>query len=241
MTSPLRLVVFDCDGTLIDSQHMIVAAMNHAFDAHGLENLPREKVLSIVGLSLDEAIETLVPHVDLAIRRRVTESYKGAFHELRARKDLAEPLFPGVREALDALHARDDTVLGIATGKSQRGLRHALELHGLRDYFVTLQTADDAPSKPHPEMLLRAMREAGAEAANTILVGDTSYDMAMARAAEAHAFGVDWGYHDPAALDAAGAHLVISDFAALAPAVEAIWPGRAGNGPLEPPPEGHDP
>ncbi|HCX67694.1 MAG TPA: haloacid dehalogenase, partial [Rhodobiaceae bacterium] len=93
MTSPLRLVVFDCDGTLIDSQHMIVAAMNHAFDAHGLENLPREKVLSIVGLSLDEAIETLVPHVDLAIRRRVTESYKGAFHELRARKDLAEPLF----------------------------------------------------------------------------------------------------------------------------------------------------
>lgn len=226
MTSPLRLVVFDCDGTLIDSQHMIVAAMHHAFDAHGLENLPREQVLSIVGLSLDEAIGTLVPHVELPVRRRVTESYKGAFHELRARKDLAEPLFPGVREALDALHARDDTVLGIATGKSQKGLRHALELHGLRDYFVTLQTADDAPSKPHPEMLLRAMREAGAEAADTVLVGDTSYDMAMARSAGAHAFGVDWGYHEPHLLRSAGAHCVLSGFAELAPAVEAIWPGR---------------
>ena len=227
MTSPLRLVVFDCDGTLIDSQHMIVAAMNHAFDAHGIPNLPREQVLSIVGLSLDEAIETLVPHVELSLRRRVTESYKGAFFELRARKDLAEPLFPGVREALDALSARGDTVLGIATGKSQRGLRHALDLHGLRDYFVTLQTADDAPSKPHPEMLLRALRETGAEPLNTVLVGDTSYDMAMARAAGTHAFGVDWGYHEPHQLDAAGAHLVLSDFAELAPAAEALWTGRA--------------
>ncbi|MDZ4382521.1 MAG: HAD family hydrolase [Parvibaculum sp.] len=227
MTSPLRLIVFDCDGTLIDSQHMIVAAMNHAFDAHGLEALPREQVLSIVGLSLEEAIHALVPHVEAPVRTRVTESYKGAFHELRARKDLAEPLFPGVREALDALSARGDTVLGIATGKSQRGLRHALDLHGLGDYFVTLQTADDAPSKPHPEMLLRALRETGAEPHNTVLVGDTSYDMAMARAAGTHAFGVDWGYHEPHQLEAAGAHLVLSDFAGLAPAADALWAGRA--------------
>ena len=224
MISPLRLVVFDCDGTLIDSQHMIVAAMNLAFDAHGLENLPREKVLSIVGLSLDEAIHALVPHVEAPLRTRITESYKGAFFELRARKDLAEPLFPGVREALDALHARDDTVLGIATGKSQRGLRHALELHGLGHYFVTLQTADDAPSKPHPEMLHRAMNATGAAPADTVLIGDTSYDMEMARAAGAHALGVDWGYHAPAMLQAAGAREVLGSFDGLAPALDAIWP-----------------
>ncbi|MBO6680094.1 HAD family hydrolase [Parvibaculum sp.] len=226
MTSPLRLVVFDCDGTLIDSQHMIVAAMNHAFDAHGLDNLPREKVLSIVGLSLDEAIHALVPQVDPALRSRVTESYKGAFFELRRRKDLAEPLFPGVREALDALAARDGTVLGIATGKSQRGLAHALETHGLRDYFVTLQTADDAPSKPHPEMLRRAMNDTGAGPADTVLIGDTSYDMEMARAAGAHALGVDWGYHAPAMLQAAGAARVLGSFDGLAPALDAIWPAR---------------
>jgi phosphoglycolate phosphatase len=223
MSAPLRLVVFDCDGTLIDSQHMIVAAMNHAFDAHGLENLPREKVLSIVGLSLDEAIEALVPHVDLPLRRKLTESYKGAFFELRSRKDLAEPLFPGVREALDALSKRDDVLLGIATGKSQKGLRHALESHGLRDYFVTLQTADDAPSKPHPEMLRRAMRETGIDPADTVLVGDTTFDMQMARAARAHALGVDWGYHEPHLLTQSGARAVLDDFGGLALALDEIW------------------
>ncbi|PKQ09292.1 MAG: haloacid dehalogenase [Alphaproteobacteria bacterium HGW-Alphaproteobacteria-12] len=223
MTSPLRLVVFDCDGTLIDSQHMIVAAMNHAFDAHGLAALPREQVLSIVGLSLDEAIYALVPHAGTAIRARVCESYKDAFFELRARTDLAEPLFPGVREALDALQARDDTVLGIATGKSQRGLAHALEAHDLGHYFVTLQTADDAPSKPHPEMLRRAMSATGAVPRDTVLIGDTSYDMEMARAADVHAFGVDWGYHAPALLHAAGAHRVLSGFAELDPALDTVW------------------
>ena len=223
MTAPLRLVVFDCDGTLIDSQHMIVAAMAHAFAAHGLAELPRAQVLSIVGLSLDEAVAALIPDVELALRRRITAGYKDAFFELRRRKDLAEPLFPGAREALEALHARDGVVLGIATGKSQRGLAHALETHGLSHYFVTLQTADDAPSKPHPEMLRRAMLAAGAEPAGTALIGDTSYDIEMARAAGAHALGVEWGYHRPEALRSSGAHSVLSDFSALAPALDAYW------------------
>src|SRR5690554_2627795 len=109
MSTPLRLVVFDCDGTLIDSQHMIVAAMNHAFDSHGITQLPREQVLSIVGLSLDEAIHALVPHIEARLRRRVTESYKSAFFELRMRKDLAEPLFPGVHDMLEELAGRPDT------------------------------------------------------------------------------------------------------------------------------------
>jgi len=226
VTAPLRLVVFDCDGTLIDSQHMIVAAMAHAFAAHGLAALPRADVLSIVGLSLDEALAALLPDTEPGLRRRITQSYKDAFFEIRHRADLAEPLFPGVREALAALHARPGTVLGIATGKSQRGLAHALETHGLRDYFVTLQTADDAPSKPHPEMLRRAMRAVGAAAADTALVGDTSYDIEMARAAGAHAFGVDWGYHAPETLRSSGAHFVLSDFAALAPALDALWTGE---------------
>jgi len=223
LTAPLRLVVFDCDGTLIDSQHMIVAAMAHAFAAHGLAELPRERVLSIVGLSLDEALAALLPQAEAGFRRRVTDSYRDAFFEVRQRADLAEPLFPGARAAIDALHARGDVLLGIATGKSQRGLAHALETHGLRDYFVTLQTADDAPSKPHPEMLHRAMRAAGAGAADTVLIGDTSYDIEMARAAGTHAFGVDWGYHPAEMLRQSGAHQVLSSFAALAPALDTLW------------------
>ena len=225
MSSPLRLVVFDCDGTLIDSQHMIVAAMNHAFDAHGLETLPREQVLSIVGLSLEEAIHALVPHVEAPVRTRVTESYKGAFHELRARKDLAEPLFPGVREALDALSARGDTVLGIATGKSQRGVAAVLRHHGLEGRFVTIQTADDAPSKPHPGMVLQAMEATGARPEDTILIGDTSFDMVMARAAGARAVGVTWGYHARELLHRAGAERLIDDAGDLLPAMDELWGG----------------
>ncbi|MEX0838276.1 MAG: HAD hydrolase-like protein, partial [Parvibaculum sp.] len=98
MTAPLRLVVFDCDGTLVDSQHMIVAAMAHAFAAHGLAELPRQQVLSIVGLSLDEALAALMPEAEAGFRGRITQSYKDAFFEIRHRADLAEPLFPGVRE-----------------------------------------------------------------------------------------------------------------------------------------------
>ncbi|HUD51732.1 HAD-IA family hydrolase, partial [Parvibaculum sp.] len=137
--------------------------------------------------------------------------------------DLAEPLFPGAREAIERLAARGDLMLGIATGKSQRGLRLALEQHDLARYFATLQTADDAPSKPHPMMLERAMAEAGTGPRDTVLIGDTSYDIHMACAAGTHAFGVDWGYHPGHSLARAGASVVLSDFAELHPALETIW------------------
>ncbi|MCE9649001.1 MAG: HAD family hydrolase [Parvibaculum sp.] len=226
--TPPRLVVFDCDGTLIDSQHMIVAAMGHAFAEHGLAELPRAQVLSIVGLSLDEALFALLPHEEEARRRRITEAYKDAFFHLRARPELAEPLFPGTREAIEAAAAREGVLLGIATGKSQRGLRHMLEMHGLTHFFVTLQTADDAPSKPHPAMLEQAMREAGVGPRETVLVGDTTYDVLMAVAAGAHAFGVDWGYHAPDDLAGAGAARVLTHFDELAPALDALWPVSVG-------------
>tara|TARA_R110000868_G_scaffold256681_1_gene513458 strand:- start:2209 stop:2901 length:693 start_codon:yes stop_codon:yes gene_type:complete len=224
MANPLRLVVFDCDGTLIDSQHMIVAAMAHAFEAHSLAPLPREQVLSIVGLSLDEALYALIPHEEASRRRSITTGYKEAFFHLRDRPELAEPLFDGTREAIEAIASRPDTLLGIATGKSQKGLRHMLEMHNLSHHFVTLQTADDAPSKPHPQMLQQAMREAGVEAANTVLVGDTTYDIEMAIAAGAHPLGVNWGYHDTNELARAGAPRVLTHFDELAPALDALWP-----------------
>lgn len=222
MSGPLQLIVFDCDGTLIDSQHMIVAAMNHAFDRHGLAPLPRAQVLSIVGLSLDEAVAALMPDAEPALRASLRDGYKDAFFELRHREELAEPLFEGVAETLAALAERPDTLLGIATGKSQRGLRHALESHGIGHYFVTLQTADDAPSKPHPEMLRRAMAATGARPEQTVLVGDTSYDMEMARAAGAHALGVVWGYHAKDALARAGAHRIVHETGQLVPAIEML-------------------
>ena len=223
MSDRLKLVLFDCDGTLVDSQHMIVAAMHHAFEAHDLPLLAREKVLSIVGLSLFEAVGALLGPVDPKLLASVVDGYKNAFTHLRGQPDLHEPLYEGALAALDAL-AQDETVLlGIATGKSQKGLKNILALHGIRDRFVTLQTADDAPSKPHPAMVQQAMAATGVRPEDTIVIGDTTFDIQMARNAGAHALGVDWGYHPSTALVDAGASQVLADFGDVPAAVSALW------------------
>ena len=206
------LVVFDCDGTLVDSQHIITAAMGEAFDAFGLECPPRGVVLSVVGLSLVEAVSTIAPNLDRERSIAVAERYKSAFAGLRARREIAEPLYDGALEAIRLLDSHDDVVLGIATGKSQRGVAKLLERFDLHGHFVTIQTADDAPSKPHPAMLEQAMADAGALPAGTVMIGDTSFDMDMAANASTHAVGVSWGYHPAADLIAAGAFSVIEHF-----------------------------
>lgn len=205
---PVRLAVFDCDGTLVDSQANIGRAMDEAFRMSGLTPPPIAVTRRIVGLSLVEAMRALLPGGDDATHRRLTADYKDAFHRLRANDALdPEPLFEGVVEALDRLLAHG-WLLGVATGKSDRGLAHVLDAHGIADRFVTLQTADRHPSKPDPAMLIAAMDEAGALAQDVAMIGDTSFDMAMAKAAGARAIGVAWGYHAPDELSTAGAELV---------------------------------
>ncbi len=220
--SDLRLVMFDCDGTLVDSQHVIFAAMNHAFDRHGMACPDMNAVRRVVGLGLVEAIEALMPALGREAHVALAESYKNAFGELRHDPLHAEPLFPGVREALAAL-ADAGYLLGIATGKSQRGLASTLKLHGLGDLFVTLQTADDAPSKPHPGMLENALRVTGARASDTVMIGDTVFDIHMARNAGVHALGVSWGYHAPEELTEAGARHVLGEYAGLPSWLLALW------------------
>jgi phosphoglycolate phosphatase len=211
----LKLIVFDCDGTLVDSQHMICGAMQRAYDAHDMVCPPRETVLSIVGLSLRQAFETLGRNArDFPIDGMI-ERYKEAFFELRHSPEHQEPLYPGARDTILQLGARADCVLGIATGKSQRGVRAILTHHDLLAHFSTIMTADDAPSKPDPGMLMNAMRETGAGPRDTVMIGDTSYDMEMARAAGVHAIGVTWGYHAPEVLRASGAHHVVETFDGL--------------------------
>ncbi|MEC9368357.1 MAG: HAD-IA family hydrolase [Pseudomonadota bacterium] len=224
-----RLVIFDCDGTLVDSQHMICAAMNQAFADHGLTVPPRETILGIVGLSLPQAIARLVEDMDEERVGAISDSYKQAFGLLRSDPANSEPLYEGALEAVLDLAARDDVLLGIATGKSRRGVDRVLALHGLGDHFITLQTADDNPSKPHPGMIRRAMCEAGARPEHTLMIGDTTYDMAMARSAGVAALGVGWGYHPPAHLLASGAHSVSDDFPALVAAIGELH-GASGAG-----------
>jgi phosphoglycolate phosphatase len=227
MQSARKLVIFDCDGTLVDSQHMICAAMQQAYLDHRIECPPRERLLSIVGLSLVEAFERLGEGAQGYPVETLVERYKAAFFAMRAAQTDMEPLFPGVREAIEALAARPDTLLGVATGKSRRGVRMVLGHHGLLAHFATIKTADDAPSKPHPGMVLEAMREAGCLPGDTVVIGDTTYDIEMARAAGARAIGVTWGYHPVAELHAAGAHEVIEEFSSLLPALDRLYSGRA--------------
>lgn len=212
----MKLVIFDVDGTLIDSQAHILAAMQHAFDTHSLPCPDRESVLSIVGLSLPEAFARLAPDHD---REALSTAYKGAFGAIRAQS--ASPLYPGARAALDRLSRRRDVRLGVATGKSQRGLRHVFDAHELHGRFVTCQTADDHPSKPAPSMVLRALDEAGVAPADAVMIGDTSFDIDMGRAAGVRTVGVRWGYHPLERI--AHADALIDSFDALDAVLDEFW------------------
>jgi len=217
-----RLAIFDCDGTLVDSGATIYAALAETFAAHGLDCPPRDVTKKVIGLSLVESFAVLVPDGDHAA---LTRTYKDAFFAMRGAGRVEEPLFDGIIELLDELEA-DGWLLGVATGKSDRGLKYCLEGHGLSERFVTLQTADRNLSKPHPAMALAAMAEAGADPAQTIFVGDTGWDMGCARAAGAGALGAGWGYHEIEELTAAGAHAVAAEPAEIM-ALADQWIGRS--------------
>ncbi|MCQ0970925.1 HAD-IA family hydrolase [Paracoccus sp. TK19116] len=214
----MKLIIFDVDGTLVDSQHHIHRGMGHAFDRAGLPAPGLDAVLETVGLSLPHAIARLAPDADEAMHARLADGYRAAFHERHVPENA--PLYPGAQECLDALGARDDLLLAVATGKGRRGLDVMLQHHGLQGRFVSLQTADGHPSKPHPAMLHSALAETGVDAVDAVMVGDTSFDMAMAVAAGVTGFGVGWGYHAAADLKASGAVLVASDFSALTRAID---------------------
>ena len=220
-----RLIAFDVDGTLIDSQDVIVASMTAAFEELGLSPPERTETLSIVGLSLREAIRTLTPASSDSELDALVSGYQQGFVAQRAAgtEALKAPLFPGARAALDRTFAMDDTALGVATGKARRGLDHVFATHDIGDYFVTAQTADDHPSKPHPSMLNRALAESGADAERAAMIGDTEFDVAMGRAAGFWTIAVTWGYHPVDRLKSAGADRIVETFEELVALLDGDW------------------
>ncbi len=211
----MKLAVFDCDGTLVDGQASICEAMEAAFAAQGLPAPERPAIRRAVGLSLPQAMRALLPTSDAALQHTLTGHYKDAFREARSQGRVSQPLFAGIAETLRQL-ADEGWTLGVATGMSDRGLALCLAANDIADLFVTLQTADRHPSKPHPAMLQAALSEAGARPNEAVMIGDTAYDMQMARDAQVRGVGVDWGYHHPHELRAAGAETVVESPAGLA-------------------------
>jgi phosphoglycolate phosphatase len=218
-----RLAVFDCDGTLVDGQADVCWAMERAFTRAGLEAPEPQAVRRIVGLSLPAAVRALAPALSDDDNRAVTEFYRASFRARREEGLLEEPLFEGIADLLRALHGAGWS-LAVATGKSDRGLAACLATHGIADLFVSLQTADRHPSKPHPAMLEAALFEAGAQREEAVMIGDTSFDMLMARSIGVTAIGVGWGYHGADELLASGAQTVVDHAAALAAALEEALP-----------------
>ena len=216
----MKLVIFDCDGTLVDSQHGIVDSMSRALASEGFGPLPRDEILSVVGLSLSFAVQRLLPEAEPVVVERVVDGYRQAFTELRQNSSVSEPLYAGIKELVSTLEAQDDVLLGVATGKSIRGVNRLFDQQDWHATFVTMQTADTNASKPHPEMIEKAMSEAGVDAVDTVMIGDTTFDIEMARNASVRGIGVAWGYHPVEQLHDAGAHSVVDDSLALSQAID---------------------
>lgn len=215
----MKLAVFDCDGTLVDGQADVCWAMERAFARAGLSAPDVSAVRRIVGLSLPAAVRALAPDLSEDQNAAVTEFYRSSFRARREEGLLDEPLYDGIADLLTGLRDAGWS-LAVATGKSDRGLAACLATHGIADLFVSLQTADRHPSKPHPAMLEAALFEAGALPQQAVMIGDTSFDMLMARSAGVRGVGVAWGYHAPSELLASGALSVADSVAALAQALE---------------------
>lgn len=214
-----HLVVFDCDGTLVDGQHRVIATMKRTFAEHGLQEPGDRATRRVIGLSLKIAITELLEEDERHHAGALTETFKRCFHELVAEETIDEPFYDGARDLVNALAQRDDVRLAIATGKGRRSVDQMLEREGWINAFHSIQTADNAPSKPNPGMILNALSDTGIGPENAIMIGDTTYDMQMARAADIRAFGVAWGYHDVKSLARAGAHMILDDYPALATAL----------------------
>jgi phosphoglycolate phosphatase len=214
-----RLAIFDCDGTLVDSQANICMAMEHAFDEAGMAPPPRSAIRRIVGLSLFEIMRVLLPDAEETMQREMAERYRASYLTLRNNGLEHEPLYDGMAAVLSELD-ESGWLLGVATGKSDRGLERCLDHHGIKGLFVTLQTADRHPSKPHPSMIYQALADAGAVAANAFMIGDTVFDIHMGRAGGCRTIGVGWGYHPLDELRAAGADQLVETMDELMAALE---------------------
>lgn len=207
----VKLAVFDVDGTLVDSREIIHRVACEASAAVGLPEPSYDQVRRIVGLSLSDALQALAPQLTDAELAEFVARYQEGFLALHGQPGFHEPLYEGAEDTLKRLK-RDGWTVAMATGKSRRGVKRWLAREGWADIFTSTHCADDGPGKPHPAMVLEAMKAAGASPERTVMIGDTDHDMRMAVAARTRPQGVAWGFQTAEEMLAAGAAHVANDF-----------------------------
>jgi len=216
------LAIFDIDGTLVDSRRIIAMAMDEAFKREGLLPPGYDVTRKIVGLSLEVAIDRIAPiGVDHDGVKRLTQYYKDAFITARQDPKLQSPLYAGAMAILDNLR-QAGWEIGVATGKSRRGLDAVIERMQLGDYFSAQYCADDGPGKPHPFMVEANLKALSRRPEDAVMIGDTSFDIHMAQAAGVANIGVDWGFHTRRELEAARADVIVSDMTGLGTALNSF-------------------
>lgn len=203
------LIVFDWDGTILDSPGAIAECIRKASHEMGLEVPDYERASHVIGLGLQDAMRIAVPALAAERYAEFVDCYRRHF---RAREESMQ-LFAGMRELLEDLSSRH--TLAIATGKSRRGLERALDATALRSRFRASRCADETIPKPHPAMLLELMEEMNVDAKGTLMIGDTSHDLEMARAAGVDALAVAYGAHPEKSLAACGPRGCVSSVQAL--------------------------
>lgn len=211
-TGALRLVVFDWDGTLMDSPRRIIWCLQHTARALGVEVLPEDRLRDIIGLGVDVAVRRLYPEADDDFVEGFATTYRRCY--LGSGEAPETPLYPGARALLEWLD-REGFLLAVATSKSRPGLDQALASSGLGGLFVTTATSDEYPSKPNPAMLEGVIRNTGVEPANTRMIGDSVYDLEMARNAGVRAIAVTHGVHTAERLREASPLALVADLHGL--------------------------
>ena len=224
----MPLAIFDIDGTLVDSRYMIQTAMERAFTAKGLTPPEYDQTRQIVGLSLEVAIDRLAPRdLGSAGLANLVEAYKDAFITMRRAGEESEPLYDGTADLLTGLKSGGWN-LGVATGKSRRGLDAVMKREGWFDIFDCSFCADDGPGKPHPHMVNANLSALSVNSQNAVIIGDTHFDMSMGKAAGVHAIGVDWGFHSFDEVKAGGADVMVSTMSELSGALSGFARKIAG-------------
>jgi phosphoglycolate phosphatase len=212
----LKLCAFDLDGTLLDSTASIIQGVTECWQACGFPEPDPSEIKKIIGLPWEESISLLLPGSGDAERQRIRNFYSDISREDRVRQARREKLFPGVREMLEKVE-RSGALLAIITSRSGGRLRELLRTQDIETYFTILKTPDNGPGKPNPDLMLQALEETGVEKTNAMMIGDTTFDIQMARNAGSNALGVSWGVHQRNQLLESGADDVVENMDEIFP------------------------